>query len=97
VNEPDRFEPGGVILFLAFPGGALVGGAAAVLLAPRSRTAARTRILDGVSEAKDVASRVPKVIREAASAAQAAFAKALEEHGEEAAVESGRRPSPVSR
>lgn len=97
MNEPDRFEPGGVMLFLTFIGGALVGGAAAVLLAPRSRAETRRRIVNAVDEARDLASLVPNVIREAASAAQAAFAKALEESAEEAAVESARRSSPVSR
>jgi gas vesicle protein len=73
------------MLFLAFAGGALVGGAAALLLAPRSGVETRRRITGAVHDAKGVTSRVPQAIREASSAAQAAFAAVLKEsEGEDA-------------
>jgi gas vesicle protein len=75
------------MLFLAFVGGALVGGAAAVLYAPRSGAETRRRIAGAVDDSKDVASRMPQAIREASSAAQAAFAAALKASaGEDAAI-----------
>jgi YtxH-like protein len=64
------------MLFLAFVGGALVGGAAAMLFAPRSGAETRRRIIGAADDTKGVASRMPKAIREAASAAQTAFAAA---------------------
>jgi len=70
---------GGLTLFLAFVGGALVGGAAAVLLAPRSGAETRRRIGGAVGDAKEFAARMPQAVRAATSAAQAAFAAALEE------------------
>jgi gas vesicle protein len=78
---------GGLTLFLAFVGGALVGGAAAVLFAPRSGAETRRRIAGAVGGTKELASRVPQAIRDASSAAQAAFAPALKDSaGEDAAV-----------
>ena len=75
------------MLFLAFAGGALVGGAAAVLFAPRSGAETRRSITGAVDDTKEFASRMPQAIREASSAAQAAFAAALKEGaGGDAAV-----------
>ena len=72
-------------LFLAFAGGALVGGVAALLFAPRSGAETRGRITGAVDETKEFAAHVPGAIREAACAAQAAFAAALKAStGEEA-------------
>jgi gas vesicle protein len=65
--------------FLAFVAGALAGGAAALLFAPRSGTETRRRITDAVGDTKGAASRMPRAFREASSAAQAAFAAALKE------------------
>lgn len=79
---------GGLTLFLAFVGGALVGGAAAMLFAPRSGAETRRRISGAVDETKDVASRMPQAIREASTAAQAAFAAALKKGAGENATAS---------
>lgn len=78
---------GGLTLFLAFVGGALVGGTAALLLAPRTGADTRRRLTGAVDDTRDVAARVPRAIREASSAAQAAFSAALRESaGEGAAI-----------
>jgi gas vesicle protein len=79
MTQTEHPRNGGITLFLAFVGGALVGGAAAVLFAPRSGVETRRRITGAVDDTKEVASRMPKAIREASSAAQAAFAAALNE------------------
>jgi gas vesicle protein len=76
-SHEDQRRNGGFSLFFAFVGGALLGGAAAVLFAPRSGAETRRRIAGAVGDAKDVASHMPEAIREASSAAQAAFAAAL--------------------
>lgn len=70
---------GGSKLFLAFAGGALVGGAAALLFAARSGAETRRRIAGAVNDTKEFASRMPRAIRDASSAAQTAFAAALRE------------------
>jgi gas vesicle protein len=75
--EMERPRGGGLTLFLAFVGGALAGGTAAMLLAPRSGADTRRRLAGAVDGTKDVASRVPKAIHQASHAAQAAFAAAL--------------------
>lgn len=79
MTQTENPRVGGLTLFLAFVGGALVGGVAGVLLAPRSGPETRRRITGAVDDTREVASRVPKAIREASSAAQAAFTAALEE------------------
>jgi gas vesicle protein len=68
---------GALALFFTFLGGALVGGAAALLLAPRSGAETRRRIAGAADGAKETASRLPQALREASGAAQAAFAKSL--------------------
>jgi gas vesicle protein len=70
---------GGLLLFLAFVGGAVVGGLGAVLLTPRSGAETRRRLSGAVEGTKEVASRMPQAFREASSAAQAAFAAALKD------------------
>ncbi len=84
-NQVEMEHPrgGGLSLFLAFVGGALVGGTAAVLLTPRSGADTRRRLAGAVDETKDIASRVPKAIRQASGAAQAAFTAALKESARE--------------
>jgi gas vesicle protein len=78
-TETEHPRNGGFTLFLAFVGGALVGGTAALLLAPRSGAEIRRRITGAVGDTKEVASRMPGAIRQASSAAQAAFTAALKE------------------
>ena len=87
MNQTEMEHPrggGGLTLFLAFVGGALVGGTAAILLAPRSGAETRRRLAGAVDDTKDMASRVPKAIRQASGAAQAAFTAALKESEGEA-------------
>lgn len=87
MTQTDYPRNGGFTLFLAFAGGALVGGVAALLFAPRSGAETRGRITGAVDDTKELASHMPKAIREASSAAQAAFAAALRENtGEDAAT-----------
>ncbi len=87
MTQTEQPRNGGLMLFLAFAGGALVGGAAALLLAPRSGEETRRRITGAANDTKEVASRVPQAIRKASSAAQAAFVAALKEsEGEDATV-----------
>jgi len=72
-------------VLLAMLTGALVGGAAALLLAPRSGAETRRRITGAAHDTKEAATRMPQAIRQATSAAQAAFVAALKEsEGEDA-------------
>jgi gas vesicle protein len=82
-EHPQAEHPrnGGLTLFLAFAGGALAGGIAAMLFAPRSGAETRRRITGAVGDTKDFASRMPQAIREASVAAQTAFTAALKESG----------------
>jgi gas vesicle protein len=77
MNHGEQHGAGGFSLLLAFVGGALVGGVAAVLLAPRSGVETRRRLVGAVDHGKDFAERVPRAIREASTAAQDAFSAAL--------------------
>jgi gas vesicle protein len=87
MTQTEHPRNGALTLFLAFVGGALIGGTAAVLFAPRSGAETRRRITGAVDETKEVASRMPQAIREASSAAQAAFAASLKDSaGADAAV-----------
>jgi gas vesicle protein len=86
MTQTEHPRNGILTLFLAFVGGALVGGAAAMLFAPRSGAETRRRIAGVVGDTKEVASRMPLAIREASSAAQAAFTAALKESAGEDAV-----------
>jgi gas vesicle protein len=79
MTQTENSGNGGFRLFFAFVGGALVGGAAALLFGPRSGAETRRRISGALEEGKGVASRMPHAIHEASSAAQAAFAAALKE------------------
>jgi gas vesicle protein len=88
MTQEEQVQPrgGGLSLFLAFVGGALVGGAAAVLFAPRSGAETRRRITGAVDGTREVASRMPTAIRRASSAAQSAFTDAMKESAAEGEV-----------
>jgi gas vesicle protein len=66
-------------MVLAFLGGAAIGGAAALLLAPSSGSETRKRIAGAVGDARDVAEQLPQAVRAASGAAQGAFAKSMKE------------------
>ena len=86
MTQTEQPRNGGLSPFFAFLGGALVGGVAALLFAPRSGAETRRRITGALDDTKGFASRMPQAIREASSAAQAAFAAALKERAGEDAV-----------
>lgn len=94
MTQAEHSRSGALTLFLAFAGGALVGGTAALLFAPRSGTETRRRISGAVHDTRGVASRMPHAIHEASSAAQAAFAAALKGGDGEVAVVSTAPESP---
>ncbi|HZY03361.1 MAG TPA: YtxH domain-containing protein [Anaeromyxobacteraceae bacterium] len=79
MNEEVRTGRGLGSLLLAFLGGTVVGGAAALLLAPRSGEQTRRRIVEMAEEGKQKAERVPVAVREASHAATAAFEKAMKQ------------------
>ncbi len=61
---------GGGALVLAALGGAVVGAAVALLLAPKSGQDTRRQFTGYVDSAREVAGRVPEAIKSAAHAAQ---------------------------
>ena len=68
------FGPAGVIV--TFVGGALCGGAAALLLAPRSGAETRKRITETLDRQKERISRLGTAAREA----KESFSEAMAEH-----------------
>ncbi len=92
-TETEHPRSRGLTLFLAFVGGALIGGTAVLLLAPRSGAETRRRITGTAKGTKEVASRMPGAIRQASSAAQIAFTAALKESAGEDGATSDRRHS----
>ena len=66
---------GGILL--AFLGGAVVGGAAAILFAPKSGEQTRKRFAEMAKNGRERAERVPAAVREASHAATVAFGKAM--------------------
>jgi gas vesicle protein len=72
-----RVRSSAFALLAAFLGGALVGGAAAVLLAPRSGEETRRQLASAVKDSRETAARIPHALVEASAAAQAAYAQAL--------------------
>jgi len=95
MTQTEHPRNGGLMMFLAFAGGALVGGAAALLFAPGSGAETRRRITGTVGHTKEIASRMPQAIREASSAGKAAFAAGMKESegGDDAAVATPPRSS----
>jgi len=79
MTHTEQHGSNGVSMFLAFLGGTLIGGTAALLLAPRSGAETRKRITGAVDDAKEAAARMPHAMREASSAAQGAFVKSMKE------------------
>ena len=68
---------GGIGLLFAFAGGALLGGVAAVLLAPRSGAETRKLLAGKFDDSRELAARVPQAIGEGSAAAKDAFSAAL--------------------
>lgn len=66
-------------MLLAFLWGAVAGGAAALLLAPRSGEQTRKRLAEMADSGREKAVRVPVAVREASHAASAAFSQAMKE------------------
>ncbi len=86
MTQRERGGSDGWTLFLAFLGGALVGGAAGVLLAPASGAETRRRIREALGGgAGGRGERLPRAIRRAASAGQEAFARALRQGNDDGA------------
>ena len=65
-------------LALALLGGAAIGAAVALLLAPRSGRELRSRMKELALSSKEKASRIPKAFGEATDAAREAFVGTLE-------------------
>ncbi len=66
-------------MLLAFLGGTVVGGVAALMFAPRSGEQTRKHIVEMAETGKEKAERVPVAVREASHAATVAFGKAMKE------------------
>jgi gas vesicle protein len=73
----DNLGSGGIGLFFAFAGGALVGGVAAMLLAPRTGAQTRELLTNKFDDSRELAGRVPQAISQASMAAKDAFSAAL--------------------
>ncbi len=80
MNELEARNGSGALGLLAgFLGGALVGTAVTLLLAPRSGPETRRKIAEEAERSKDALERVGTAARQASSAARAAFTAALHE------------------
>ena len=79
MNEEVRTGRGLGSIFLAFLGGTVVGGVAALLFAPRSGEQTRKRIVQMAETGREKAERVPVAVREAGHAATVAFEKAMKQ------------------
>jgi gas vesicle protein len=62
-----------------FIGGALVGTVATLLLAPRSGSETRRRIVEGAEHSRETLERMAAAAKEGATAARAAFATTMHE------------------
>lgn len=67
METESKYGPGTIVL--ATLGGAAVGAAVALLLAPKSGRETRRQIADYVDHAKDAVSRVPEALRKGSNAA----------------------------
>ena len=79
MNQEVKTGRGMASMVLAFLGGTVVGGLAALLLAPRSGEQTRKRIAEMAETGKEKAERMPVAVREASHAAAVAFGKAMKE------------------
>ena len=77
MNQEVKTGRGMGSMLLAFLGGAVVGGVAAMLFAPRSGEQTRKRIVEMAEDVEGKAERVPVAVREASHAATVAFGKAM--------------------
>lgn len=79
MNQEVKKGRGMASMLLAFLGGTVVGGVAALLFAPRSGEQTRKRIAEMAETGKEKAERMPVAVREASHAATVAFGKAMKE------------------
>lgn len=79
MNQEARTGRGLGGMLLAFLGGTVVGGVAALLFAPRSGEQTRKRIVEMAETGREKAERVPAAVREAGHAATLAFDKAMKQ------------------
>ena len=77
MTQPEQSGSSGLTMILTFLGGAVVGGVAAMLLAPRTGADTRKRLAGVASDTRELAARVPQAVREASAAAQEAFTGAM--------------------
>jgi gas vesicle protein len=75
MNEKSGFGMGG--MFMAFLGGAMVGTAAALLLAPGSGEETRARLGGAFKDARDQVRRAPMAAAAAVEAAKEALAEGM--------------------
>lgn len=75
----DRSGYSSVDMLIAVLGGAAVGAAATLLLAPRSGRETRERLSEFVNNSKDKARHLPPAVKAGATAARKAFAEAMHE------------------
>jgi gas vesicle protein len=76
----DNHGYSGTQLMVAFAGGAAVGAAIALLVAPRSGRETRELIADRARSGKEKAKRLPSAVKSAGGAAREAFSEAVREH-----------------
>jgi gas vesicle protein len=89
MDAQDKVGHGTGTVVLAALGGAAVGAAVALLLAPRSGRETRRQIAGYVDTAKDTLARVPEALKQASHAAR----EALDEGPAEAAHPAARHAS----
>ena len=75
----DRIGYSGTDMLIAVLGGAAVGAAATLLLAPRSGPETRKQLTEFVNDGKDKARHFPPAMKAASTAARKAFVDAMAE------------------